>query len=132
MLLVFKLYIVIVTYITRGLFFLLAPIDIAPCAIRTLEDAIGNAQAVICATGYSGFNPGAVGSVDETGTERLVDAALKRRVRAFVLLSSLLTNARAAGQADNPNYKFLNVFGGVLDHKLVRPGCNRQCMIIIN
>jgi uncharacterized protein YbjT (DUF2867 family) len=22
------------------------------------------------------------------------------------------------GQKDNPNYKFLNVFGGVLDHKL--------------
>ena len=22
------------------------------------------------------------------------------------------------GQADNPNYKFLNLFGGVLDHKL--------------
>lgn len=37
----------------------------------------------------------------------------------FVLLSSLLTNARAVGQEDNPNYKFLNLFGSVLDHKLV-------------
>lgn len=40
-------------------------------------------------------------------------------VGRFVLLSSLLTNARAAGQEENPNYKFLNLFGGVLDHKLV-------------
>jgi uncharacterized protein YbjT (DUF2867 family) len=29
-----------------------------------------------------------------------------------------LTNARAAGQADNDNYKFLNALGGVLDEKL--------------
>ena len=25
---------------------------------------------------------------------------------------------KQVGQADNPNYKFLNLFGGVLDHKL--------------
>ena len=29
-----------------------------------------------------------------------------------------MTNARAAGQADNDNYKFLNALGGVLDEKL--------------
>lgn len=34
-------------------------------------------------------------------------------------MSSLLTNAPAVGQKDNPNYRFLNLFGGVLDHKLV-------------
>jgi hypothetical protein len=53
------------------------------------------------------------------GTIRLVDAAKARGVSTFVLLSSLLTNAAAVGQKDNPNYKLLNLLGGVLDHKLV-------------
>jgi hypothetical protein len=54
------------------------------------------------------------------GTIKLVDAAKARGVSTFVLLSSLLTNAAAVGQKDNPNYKFLNLLGGVLDHKQVR------------
>lgn len=41
-------------------------------------------------------------------------------MKAFVLQTSLLTNATAVGQKDNSNYKFLNFFGGVLDRKLVR------------
>eukprot|EP00879_Flechtneria_rotunda_P018227 GHRR01019122.1.p1 GENE.GHRR01019122.1~~GHRR01019122.1.p1 ORF type:complete len:321 (+),score=102.43 GHRR01019122.1:196-1158(+) len=86
--------------------------------VGTLANAIGDADAVICATGYGGLNPFGVGSVDETGTMRLVDAAKARRVKEFVLLSSLLTNAEAVGQKDNPNYKFLQLFGGVLSHKL--------------
>lgn len=57
--------------------------------------------------------------VDEIGTKALVDAATSRGVAKFILVSSLLTNAPAIGQKDNPNYKFLNIFGGVLDHKLV-------------
>lgn len=32
-------------------------------------------------------------------------------------VSSLLTNAPAVGQSENPNYKFLNALGGVLDQK---------------
>jgi hypothetical protein len=32
-------------------------------------------QAVICATGYTGFNPSGFGQVDETGTKNLIDAA---------------------------------------------------------
>ena len=35
-----------------------------------------------------------------------------------MLISSLLTNAAAVGQGANPNYVFLNLFGGVLDRKL--------------
>lgn len=34
-------------------------------------------------------------------------------------MSSLLTNAPAIGQKDNPNYSFLNALGGVLDQKRV-------------
>lgn len=53
------------------------------------------------------------------GTINLIDAAKAQGVAHFVLLSSLLTNAAAVGQKNNPNYKFLNLFGGVLDRKLV-------------
>lgn len=56
------------------------------------------------------------------GTIHLVDAAKSRGVKDFVLLSSLLTNAPAMGQKDNPNYKFLNILGGILEHKLVSCG----------
>eukprot|EP00877_Chromochloris_zofingiensis_P001679 jgi/Chrzof1/11511/UNPLg00445.t1 len=85
----------------------------------SLIPAIGDAQAVIVATGYTGFNPGGFGQVDEVGNKNLVDAAKAAGVKHFVLMSSLLTNAPAVGQKDNPNYRFLNLFGGVLDHKLV-------------
>lgn len=86
--------------------------------LKSLEAAIGDAQAVICATGFSGVNPLKVASVDEKGTINLVNAAKARGVSTFVLLSSLLTNAAAVGQKNNPNYKILNLLGGVLDHKL--------------
>lgn len=104
--------------------------------------AMGDAQAVICATGFSGWNVTQVGSVDEEGTKALVDAAKVRcgarvcvaqlhtaialgkrccnvlllqslGMKKFILVSSLLTNAKAVGQENNANYKFLNLFGGV-------------------
>lgn len=52
------------------------------------------------------------------GTLHLVDAAKKAGVKKFVLMSSLLTNGREAGQGTNPNFIVLNLFGGVLDQKL--------------
>ncbi|GIL42292.1 hypothetical protein Vafri_311 [Volvox africanus] len=94
-------------------------------SIDTLAAAIGDAQAVVCATGAAGFGPNGASQVDEQGTINLVDAALRSAssgggagVRKFVLVSSLLTNAAAVGQATNPNYLFLNLFGGVLICKL--------------
>ncbi|GIL89556.1 hypothetical protein Vretimale_1887 [Volvox reticuliferus] len=92
--------------------------------IDTLVAAIGDAQAVVCATGAAGFGPNGASQVDEQGTINLVDAALRSAsagsggVRKFVLVSSLLTNAAAVGQATNPNYLLLNLFGGVLICKL--------------
>lgn len=85
-----------------------------------MEEAFGDAQAVVIATGYNNvFNPKGFGDVDETGNRNLVDAAVAKGVSKLVLCSSLLTNGKAVGQADNANFKFLNLFGGVLDHKLV-------------
>lgn len=84
-----------------------------------LAAAIGDAQAVICATGYTGFNPSGFGEVDEVGTKNLINAAKAAGVTKFVLVSSLLTNAVEVGQKENPNFKFLNIFGNVLDHKNV-------------
>ena len=52
------------------------------------------------------------------GTLHLVDAAKQAGVKKFVLMSSLLTNGREAGQGTNPNFIILNLFGGVLDQKL--------------
>ena len=79
---------------------------------RSIAKAIGKADAVVSALGYSGFNPRGYKDVDLTGTVNLVEGAKMAGVKKFVLLTSLLTNAKAVGQADNPNYKFLNLFGG--------------------
>jgi uncharacterized protein YbjT (DUF2867 family) len=86
---------------------------------KAFSSPAGKVDAVVCATGYVGFNPSGFGEVDETGSLNLIAAAKEAKVDRFVLLTSLLTNAPAVGQADNPNYKFLNLFGAVLDHKLV-------------
>lgn len=61
------------------------------------------------------------------GTVHLVDAAKQAGVKKFILMSSLLTNGRAAGQGTNPNFVVLNLFGGVLDEKLkVSPTAAKQ------
>lgn len=83
---------------------------------RSIAKAIGGADAVVSALGYSGFNPKGFKDVDLTGNENLIEGAKKAGVSKFVLLTSLLTNAKASGQADNPNYKFLNLFGGGATH----------------
>lgn len=87
-----------------------------------LEAALrgAGADAVICCASFSpSFNLGRdnAAAVDGTGTRALVDAAARAGVTTFVLVSSLLTNAPAVGQSENPNYKFLNLLGGVLDQK---------------
>jgi len=82
-----------------------------------LRKALAGCQAVISTTGYVGFNLAGFAEVDEIGSRNLIDAAKEAGIDRFVLVTSLLTNAPAVGQADNPNYKFLNLFGGVLEHK---------------
>ena len=88
--------------------------------VDALVDAIGDADAVVCATGFTpSFNLGKdnAKAVDGLGTRALIDAAKRAGVKRLVLVTSLLTNAPAVGQAENPNYKVLNLFGGILDEK---------------
>lgn len=61
---------------------------------------------------WSHAGAGQYKQVDSVGTANLIEAAKKAGVKKFVLLTSLLTNAKAVGQADNNNYKFLNVRSG--------------------
>ena len=78
--------------------------------------------AVICATGFTpSLNFRRITQPRWTrGTDNLVAVATApgSSVKRFVLVTSLLTNAKAAGQGNNDNYKFLNALGGVLDEKL--------------
>ena len=56
--------------------------------------------------------------VDNVGTCRLVDAALAwGTTEQFVLVSALLTNAPAMGQAMNGSYLALEALGNVLSEK---------------
>ena len=89
----------------------------------SIAAAMAGVSAVICATGFTpslNFKKDNPAKVDHVGTDNLVAAATAEgaSVKRFVLVTSLLTNAKAAGQANNDNYKFLNALGGVLDEKL--------------
>ena len=89
---------------------------------ESIAVAMAGASAVVCCTGFTpslNFKKDNPAKVDHVGTDNLVAAAVANgAVKKFVLVTSLLTNAVAAGQADNDNYKFLNALGGVLDEKL--------------
>ena len=90
---------------------------------ESIAAAMAGASAVVCATGFTpslNFKKDNPAKVDHVGTDNLVAAATAEgaSVKRFVLVTSLLTNAKAAGQANNDNYKFLNALGGVLDEKL--------------
>lgn len=87
---------------------------------REIAKALSGCDAVICATGGGAVTPfdKRAKKVDNQGTKNLVDAAQKAGVGSFVLVSSLLTNAKAVGQDKNPNYVVLQIFGGVLEEKL--------------
>ena len=90
-----------------------------------LHDVVEGCDYIVCATGFRPslntlFNGKDTSlQVDNLGTKNLVDAALANttKVKGFVLISSLLTNARAVGEEQNPNFVFLNLLGGVLDAK---------------
>ncbi|XP_008778825.2 uncharacterized protein At2g34460, chloroplastic [Phoenix dactylifera] len=84
-----------------------------------LVEAIGDAEAVICATGFRpSWDIFAPWKVDNFGTVNLVEACRKIGVNRFILISSILVNGAAMGQIFNPAYIVLNVFGLTLIAKL--------------
>ncbi|WOL12441.1 hypothetical protein Cni_G21208 [Canna indica] len=84
-----------------------------------LAEAIGDAEAVICATGFRySWDIFAPWKVDNFGTVNLVEACRKIGVNRFILVSSILVNGAAMGQILNPAYIILNVFGLTLVAKL--------------
>ncbi|XP_074587665.1 uncharacterized protein At2g34460, chloroplastic [Curcuma longa] len=84
-----------------------------------LAEAIGDADAVICATGFRySWDIFAPWKVDNFGTVNLVEACRKIGVNRFILVSSILVNGAAMGQILNPAYIVLNVFGLTLIAKL--------------
>ncbi|CAN6446416.1 unnamed protein product [Victoria cruziana] len=84
-----------------------------------LTEAIGDAEAVVCATGFRpSLDLFAPWKVDNFGTVNLVDACRKAGVNRFILISSILVNGAAMGQILNPAYILLNVFGLTLIAKL--------------
>lgn len=84
-----------------------------------LAQAIGDAEAVVCATGFRySWDIFAPWKVDNFGTVNLVEACRKIGVKRFILVSSILVNGAAMGQILNPAYIILNVFGLTLIAKL--------------
>ncbi|XP_010904873.1 uncharacterized protein At2g34460, chloroplastic [Elaeis guineensis] len=84
-----------------------------------LVEAIGDAEAVVCATGFRpSWDIFAPWKVDNFGTVNLVEACRKIGVNRFILISSILVNGAAMGQVFNPAYIVLNVFGLTLIAKL--------------
>ncbi|KAM0933115.1 putative NAD(P)-binding domain, NAD(P)-binding domain superfamily [Dioscorea sansibarensis] len=84
-----------------------------------LAEAIGDAEAVICATGFRySWDIFAPWKVDNFGTVNLVEACRKIGVKRFILISSILVNGAAMGQILSPAYIFLNAFGLTLIAKL--------------
>jgi len=104
--------------------------DLAPA----LAAALDGVDAVVCAVGGSGG--ASYAAVDGAGTVALIAAAAARRpaIQRFVLLTSILTNGAAAGQAWNPAFLILKkaltaklgaeraLRSSGLDWVIVRPG----------
>merc|ERR1719265_1668380 len=98
-------------------------LDCVKDSVDTMAKAMEGANALVIATGFVPGNPFELSkeahAVDNLGTVALVDAAKKAGVSKVVLVTSILTNARAWGQENSPGFVATNVFGGVLDEKLV-------------
>jgi len=98
-------------------------LDVVKDNVDAMASTMKGADALVIATGFVPGNPFELGkeahAVDNLGTVALIDAAKKAGVSKVVLVTSILTNARAWGQENSPGFLATNVFGGVLDEKLV-------------
>lgn len=101
----------------------LKKLDVVKDSVDAMAKTMQGANALVIATGFVPGNPFALSAeahaVDNLGTVALVDAAKKAGVSKVVLVTSILTNARGWGQENSAGFLATNVFGGVLDEKLV-------------
>lgn len=92
-------------------------------SVDAMAKTLQGANALVIATGFIPGNPFELSkeahAVDNVGTVALIDAAKKAGVTKVVLVTSILTNARAWGQENSAGFLATNIFGGVLDEKLV-------------
>jgi len=108
-----------------------------PELTSALAAALDGVDGVVCAAGFNGGGGGSsYASVDEAGTIALIAAAAARpaTIKRFVLLTSILTNGAARGQAWNPAFLILKkaltaklaseaaLRASGLDWVIVRPG----------
>lgn len=103
-------------------------IDLVKDSKDELKASLRGVNALIIATGFVA-DPQTLGNpfmvarkaeaIDNLGACKLMDAAKEVGVTKIVLLSSILTNARAWGQTQAPGYFVTNRLGNVLDQKLV-------------
>ena len=99
-----------------------AQLSVVPCNIDSdstskISRIVKSADAVISAVGYSPtflIDPLGPFKIDYEATVKVIDACVDAKVPKFILVTSLLTNGLAAGQALNPQYLLLNAFGGTL------------------
>lgn len=101
----------------------LKKLDVVKDSIDEMASTLTGADSLVIAVGFIPGNPlkmnDAAHAVDNVGTIKLIDAANKAGVKKVVLVSSILTNGRAWGQADSPGFVITNAFGKVLDEKLI-------------
>ncbi|GKY97018.1 hypothetical protein MPSEU_000660600 [Mayamaea pseudoterrestris] len=102
----------------------LKKLDVAKDSVDDMATtSLAGADALIIAVGFVPGNPlkmnQAAHEVDNVGTCKLIDAAKQAGVKKIVMVSSILTNARAIGKASSPGFIVTNAFGNVLDEKLV-------------
>eukprot|EP00415_Alexandrium_ostenfeldii_P000353 UN0353 len=101
----------------------LKKLDVVKDSVDALAATLQGADALVVATGFVPGNPFAMNqeahAVDNLGTVALIDAAKKAGVQKVVMVSSILTNGRAWGQANSPGFTITNAFGSVLDEKIV-------------
>uniref|UniRef100_A0A7S4NHV8 NAD(P)-binding domain-containing protein n=1 Tax=Odontella aurita TaxID=265563 RepID=A0A7S4NHV8_9STRA len=98
-------------------------LDVVSDSVDAIAETLRGADALVIAVGFVPGNPlkmtQAAHEVDNVGTIRLIDAAKAAGVSKIVLVSSILTDGRAWGQADSPGFVITNAFGKVLDEKIV-------------
>eukprot|EP00746_Dinoflagellata_sp_MGD_P092005 gnl/MRDRNA2_/MRDRNA2_36431_c0_seq1.p1 gnl/MRDRNA2_/MRDRNA2_36431_c0~~gnl/MRDRNA2_/MRDRNA2_36431_c0_seq1.p1 ORF type:complete len:296 (+),score=74.06 gnl/MRDRNA2_/MRDRNA2_36431_c0_seq1:31-888(+) len=105
----------------------LAKLDVVKESVEVLAETLKGAQALVIAIGFVPGEPGfgftewrkAAKAVDNEGTIKLIEAAKVAGVSKVVMVSAILTDARAWGQSKATVYQATNFFGGVLDQKLV-------------